>query len=371
MLPPPGHGKPTVSAGVRRLGSCRSRTTTLTKVASSSATGPEPPLSLAPSDSATLESPAESIGITSDDESSGTNALFISKPATTISRSSRSPSSAKSAKGGSLAEILASSTAGHKRPLKLVSRAPSADALSSLRPATESKRRKTPVDKTQLPPPPPSRLSSDESDDLSLLSSWPSDCSGVGGESGVECLLEVDDEKNQASGNYSDSLSESLVGAGSLRVDMRIDLSEGTGASESGLSAPVAADEALPTDVRVAMDEPLAEEAVPLSDMPQPVPALKPAPTPKSKAAAKTVALMVATEVAIAKRTDKGKGKGKAVDYQPPPQSTTSKRECSLSDGQVLTESHFGPLDLGLKPIRVSANRSLMRRKPRKSDDAN
>ncbi|KAJ2568070.1 hypothetical protein GGH95_004384, partial [Coemansia sp. RSA 1836] len=193
--------------------------------------------------------------------------------------------------------------------------------------------------KTQLPPPPPSRLSSDESDDLSLLSSWPSDCSGVGGESGVECLLEVDDEKDQASGNYSDSLSESLVGAG-------------TGASESGLSAPVAADEALPTDVRVAMDEPLAEEAVPLSDMPQPVPALKPAPTPKSKAAAKTVALMVATEAAIAKRTDKGKGKGKAVDYQPPPQSTTSKRECSLSDGQVLTESHFGPLDLGLKPIR-------------------
>ncbi|KAJ2642375.1 hypothetical protein GGF44_001696 [Coemansia sp. RSA 1694] len=80
---------------------------------------------------------------------------------------------------------------------------------------------------------------------------------------------------------------------------------------------------------------------------------------------------MVATEAAIAKRTDKGKGKGKAVDYQPPLQSTTSKRECSLSDGQVLTESHFGPLDLGLKPIRVSVNRSLMRRKPRKGDDAN
>ncbi|KAJ2444675.1 hypothetical protein GGF42_006234 [Coemansia sp. RSA 2424] len=117
------------------------------------------------------------------------------------------------------------------------------------------------------------------------------------------------------------------------------------------------------------MDEPLAEEAAPLSDMPQPVPVLKPAPTPKSKAVAKTVALVVAAEAAIAKRTDKDKGK--AVDYQPPPQLTTSKRECSLSDGQILTESHFGPLDLGLKPIRVSANRSLMRRKPRKSDDAN
>ncbi|KAJ2397038.1 Ubiquitin-conjugating enzyme E2 T [Coemansia sp. RSA 2603] len=61
------------------------------------------------------------------------------------------------------------------------------------------------------------------------------------------------------------------------------------------------------------------------------------------------------------KSTTSDKGKGKAVDFgtpQPKPVSGTR-----IGSEQVLYESHFGPLDLGLPPIRVSAQRGLMRRK--------
>ncbi|KAJ2888599.1 hypothetical protein IWW38_004908 [Coemansia aciculifera] len=115
------------------------------------------------------------------------------------------------------------------------------------------------------------------------------------------------------------------------------------------------ADEVPQPEARIAVNELSVKEAGFLSGMPQPV------PTPKPQTSAEKGVLV--------KRTDKGKGK--AVDYQlPPHKSKTSKRECHVSEGQVLAESHFGPLDLGLRPIRVSNNRNLLRRKPRRSDDA-
>ncbi|KAJ1724953.1 hypothetical protein LPJ53_000807 [Coemansia erecta] len=61
------------------------------------------------------------------------------------------------------------------------------------------------------------------------------------------------------------------------------------------------------------------------------------------------------------KSTASDKGKGKAADFSTPqPKSVPDAR---IGGEQVLYESHFGPLDLGLPPIRVSAQRGLMRRK--------
>ncbi|KAJ2851002.1 Ubiquitin-conjugating enzyme E2 T [Coemansia brasiliensis] len=61
--------------------------------------------------------------------------------------------------------------------------------------------------------------------------------------------------------------------------------------------------------------------------------------------------------------TDKQKthGKGKAVDYSKPSTSDAGSRR--QYNEQILEESFFGPLDLGLPPIRVSAQRKLMRRR--------
>ncbi|KAJ1948478.1 hypothetical protein FBU59_001574 [Linderina macrospora] len=61
---------------------------------------------------------------------------------------------------------------------------------------------------------------------------------------------------------------------------------------------------------------------------------------------------------ALATLDRKGKGKGKAPDRRP-------QQQKQLEAAEVLDESHFGPLDLGLPPIRVSAQRGLMRRRHR------
>ncbi|KAJ2452470.1 OPT super [Coemansia sp. RSA 2336] len=59
--------------------------------------------------------------------------------------------------------------------------------------------------------------------------------------------------------------------------------------------------------------------------------------------------------------------KGKAVDYsRPAPGDADGGRQYNE---QILDESFFGPLDLGLPPVRVSAQRKLMRRH-HTSDDA-
>ncbi|KAJ2347306.1 hypothetical protein GGH92_003251, partial [Coemansia sp. RSA 2673] len=274
---------------------------------------------------------AESIEV-SDDCNSGTNSLFIAKSVvSTNSRSSRSPASMKPAKGNNLAEILSSSksaataAATHKRPLKLSSSSPSTETSSPpCLPASESrKKRKHLVDEV---PPLPNWSNDEESEELGILSSQQS---GGGSDRDYECLLDADDKKSLTLGHFNDSLSESLVGADSLRIDADVDSSP----CKDRLDEPVVVD-AASTGVSVVTKEPPKDE-------------------------------VEVSAVAIAKRKDKGK----AADRQPllPP----PKRERCVNDGQVLSESHFGPLDLGLKPIRVSANRSLMRRKSRKSDDAN
>ncbi|KAJ2786577.1 Ubiquitin-conjugating enzyme E2 T [Coemansia interrupta] len=61
------------------------------------------------------------------------------------------------------------------------------------------------------------------------------------------------------------------------------------------------------------------------------------------------------------KSTASDKGKGKAVDFSTSPLKPAPGT--SVDGEHVLYESHFGPLDLGLPPIRVSAQRGLMRRK--------
>ncbi|KAJ1822942.1 hypothetical protein LPJ56_000475 [Coemansia sp. RSA 2599] len=58
------------------------------------------------------------------------------------------------------------------------------------------------------------------------------------------------------------------------------------------------------------------------------------------------------------KAKDRGKGKGKAVDSGP----CSARPTPAPSEEPVLFESHFGPLDLGLPPIKTSAQRRLMRR---------
>ncbi|KAJ2521795.1 hypothetical protein H4217_001168 [Coemansia sp. RSA 1939] len=85
------------------------------------------------------------------------------------------------------------------------------------------------------------------------------------------------------------------------------------------------------------------------------------------------------------RREDKGKA---TADFSQPLQNSSSSsssrsRSCSRKgiidregDGgdtderKVLYESHFGPLDLGLPPIRVSAQRRLMRRRARPDEGA-
>ncbi|KAJ2336790.1 hypothetical protein GGH92_007670, partial [Coemansia sp. RSA 2673] len=94
---------------------------------------------------------------------------------------------------------------------------------------------------------------------------------------------------------------------------------------------------------------------------------------PPSSSASLEPEPIAASVVVAAVSAAKAKNKGKAADYQslpPPPARASLKRERQASDGQVLSESHFGPLDLGLPPIRVSAQRSLMRRKMRPSDNS-
>ncbi|KAJ2381531.1 Ubiquitin-conjugating enzyme E2 T [Coemansia sp. RSA 2611] len=54
-------------------------------------------------------------------------------------------------------------------------------------------------------------------------------------------------------------------------------------------------------------------------------------------------------------------GKGKAVDRSAP--LAIGANPGGEAEGRVLLESHFGPLDLGLPPVRVSAQRKLMRRR--------
>ncbi|KAJ2870425.1 Ubiquitin-conjugating enzyme E2 T [Coemansia aciculifera] len=359
VLPPPGLGKP-AGSGMRRLGLSRSRNAAPTKLLSSQTSGPAPSVSPTPPDNETTESLAESIDV-SDDYNSGSNSLFIAKSVvSTNSRSSRSPASMKPTKGNNLAEILSlsKSAAAHKRPLKLSSSAPSAETPSPLcPPASErGKKRKKLVDKVQ-PTPPPSWPNDEGSDELGFLSSQHSGSGG--GDRDYECLLDVDDIKSQIAGHLSDTLSESLVGADNLRIDADV----GSGPCEDRLDEPIVAGVAL-AGVHAVVKEP-PKDAQPcqqpttqasfLSDMPQLV------PTPEPKAAE------VAASVVAAKRKDKGK----AADCQPLLPPPPPKRKRGVNDGQVLSESHFGPLDLGLKPIRVSANRSLMRRKLRKSDDAN
>ncbi|KAJ2114276.1 hypothetical protein IW146_003215 [Coemansia sp. RSA 922] len=329
-LPPPGLGKP-AGSGMRRLGLSRSRNAAPAKLLSSQTAAPALSVSPTPPDNEAVESLAESIEV-SDDCNSGTNSLFIAKSVvSTNSRSSRSPASMKPAKGNNLAEILSSSksaataAATHKRPLKLSSSSPSTETSSPpCLPASESrKKRKHLVDEV---PPLPNWSNDEESEELGILSSQQS---GGGSDRDYECLLDADDKKSLTLGHFNDSLSESLVGADSLRIDADVDSSP----CKDRLDEPVVVD-AASTGVSVVTKEPPKDE-------------------------------VEVSAVAIAKRKDKGK----AADRQPllPP----PKRERCVNDGQVLSESHFGPLDLGLKPIRVSANRSLMRRKSRKSDDAN
>ncbi|KAJ2664005.1 hypothetical protein IWW48_001017 [Coemansia sp. RSA 1200] len=81
-----------------------------------------------------------------------------------------------------------------------------------------------------------------------------------------------------------------------------------------------------------------------------------------------------------ARREDKGKA---TADFSQPLQngsSSSSRSRKSIVDREedggtaeeknVLYESHFGPLDLGLPPIRVSAQRRLMRRRARPDEGA-
>ncbi|KAJ2700249.1 hypothetical protein H4218_002163 [Coemansia sp. IMI 209128] len=349
LIPPPGPGK-LASTGMRRLGLSRSRNTAAAKPPSSSNAGSAPSVSPSPPDGPAVESQTESIEI-SDDCSSGPNSLFIAKSAmTTSTRCSRSPAAMKPAKGNNLAEILSSSKSAttHKRPLKLTSAATSAETLTSSCPPDSDSRKKK---KVQPSPPPPPLLPSwldgeEDSEELGLISSQQS--SGD-----YECLLDADDKRTQVLGHFNDTLSESLVGADSLRMD----LSEGLGACEGHVDEPV--DVGVASAVVPVTKEP-PEEASPSQPPKKPAPLL----SGLLQLAPKVKASESAVPVVAAKRKDKGK----AVDCQPP--LPTSKRESSVQDGQILNESHFGPLDLGLKPIRVSANRSLMRRKPRKSDDA-
>ncbi|KAJ1742423.1 Ubiquitin-conjugating enzyme E2 T [Coemansia sp. RSA 1821] len=68
-------------------------------------------------------------------------------------------------------------------------------------------------------------------------------------------------------------------------------------------------------------------------------------------------------EITECNEADKQKtpSKGKAVDYsRPSPGGADSARQYNE---QILEESFFGPLDLGLPPVRVSAQRKLMRRR--------
>ncbi|KAJ2156610.1 hypothetical protein GGF46_005072 [Coemansia sp. RSA 552] len=58
------------------------------------------------------------------------------------------------------------------------------------------------------------------------------------------------------------------------------------------------------------------------------------------------------------------KGKGKAVEYPAPPPAGRGGGG-KAAEAAVLLESHFGPLELGLPPVRVSAQRKLMRRRAR------
>ncbi|KAJ2717215.1 hypothetical protein H4R19_000159 [Coemansia spiralis] len=127
-------------------------------------------------------------------------------------------------------------------------------------------------------------------------------------------------------------------------TDPEIPAIEDTPPATSDSQPVVAQDRGLPaasdSEIPAVEDAPLAVKD------PEPVAAQDsgpPAPDEVSEAPAVTVA----TE----ERPPEHKSKGKGVD-----------RAVAPARGTVLYESHFGPLDLGLPPVRVSGQRRLLRR---------
>ncbi|KAJ1954567.1 hypothetical protein EC988_002366 [Linderina pennispora] len=92
-------------------------------------------------------------------------------------------------------------------------------------------------------------------------------------------------------------------------------------------------------------------------------PPVPPVPIASSDAAG-TVSQGEATSQPALPAGQDRKGKGKAPDHWPQ-QQQQQQQQRNTEAVEVLNESHFGPLDLGLPPIHVSAQRKLMRRRHR------
>ncbi|KAJ2805230.1 hypothetical protein H4R21_001337 [Coemansia helicoidea] len=152
-----------------------------------------------------------------------------------------------------------------------------------------------------------------------------------------ECLLESADS---SSANEPDSTPPAVADNAASPVE---DSAPAT--QDSGPLTP--ADPVVPA----ADVEPDATDPVPPAADSEPEPpaaAMDPEPPAPAEPHPQPMPMVVA---AADDRPPERKSKGKGVDRAPPPAQAT-----------VLHESHFGPLDLGLPPVRVSAQRRLLRR---------
>ncbi|KAJ2005225.1 Ubiquitin-conjugating enzyme E2 T [Coemansia thaxteri] len=292
--------------GMRRLGLSRSKNNSAHAKRSGSAA----------TDAALLSQGEATEGI-SDDSVSGTNSLYLVKsPSGTASSCSLSPSSAKQPKRIKLAKAVATPSPSVNRKTKRNSTLPPKLAATH-------------------------EISNhDDPEGLSFLDTPPDSIKDF------ECLLGTEGGSEQLTGGLE---SDSLAASADL------------------LDVLSTAKVYLPSIAHVAGSA-LSEQSEDIF-VSQSVDAT---PPPSSSASLEPEPI-AASVVVAAVSAAKAKNKGKAADYQslpPPPARASLKRERQASDGQVLSESHFGPLDLGLPPIRVSAQRSLMRRKMRPSDNS-
>ncbi|KAJ2801867.1 Ubiquitin-conjugating enzyme E2 T [Coemansia guatemalensis] len=331
---PPAHAKLPGPTGIRRLGLSRSSK----KSPSANIPPPQPLLaSSSPEPRHSQPAPPEP----RQQESSQAESIEIGSSNDSQDRSEASPRArtkpdariARRTKDARLSQILS--------PLRKKSRRSRRQAISASQTSasSQSPEEEPKITGAETPleePPDQTTLSSPANGELSEIASTHDDSVDY------DCLLGTDDTTNNGSNDNSAYLDDNCALA---------TVAETPSPSPPAQQLPVA------TPAEASTSKPLQKEpdhlasseaVVEVTHVPD-----KPAISPAAGEKAETRDRQKSEE----------RGKGKAVDYSIKPPGTHSGGGDETGEEVVLHESHFGPLDLGLPPVRVSAQRKLMRRR--------
>ncbi|KAJ2558069.1 hypothetical protein EV175_000980 [Coemansia sp. RSA 1933] len=348
-LPPPLPGKPpTAAAGIRRLGLSRNR----------NAQKQQNPMQLYPLNQPTDESSqAESIEVTSDDSSKVMPKSPLQSPKARKNKADSDSSHSKRQKKGasSLSQLLASNNTSKKSRSRTAAQGKTKKLQSSQEDDLESTpppRQETPHVAESARPERASQFgmytmsesaASEESEEV-LFMHEPV-CSSSTGEINssmdYECLLSPakNPGHSSAAGIYEDSQGLATIDESPLPLPPSSPVVGNDGRNDINDDIVV---------VGAADHESYSHDD-----------------DGKDNG---TTATASAAKCAVSKENEPGsarrKDKGKAPDLSRPARRRDSDDGID-GEQKVLYESHFGPLDLGLPPIRVSAQRKLMRRRAR------